>query len=211
MSEPTANDATPLFEAARRGDSDSVVRLLEGIAPDVRARIASKIPDRFRSVLDVDDVMQITYMEVILEFHRFQSGGVAGFTAWVKRCAEHNLLDAIRALESAKRPDSRKRAQTPAGQESMVALVELLGATQSTPSRHAARDEGVRFLKAALGKLPADYLRVVTMLDLEGRPASEIATELGRSEGAIYMLRARAHDRLREHMGSESQFFSRHS
>jgi DNA-directed RNA polymerase specialized sigma24 family protein len=39
------------------------------------------------------------------------------------------------------------------------------------------------------------------MFDLEGRPVQQIASALQRSEGAVYMLRARAHDRLREILG----------
>jgi hypothetical protein len=37
---------------------------------------------------------------------------------------------------------------------------------------------------------------------------SELAAEMKRSEGAAYMLRARAHDRLKEILGSDSKFFS---
>jgi RNA polymerase sigma factor (sigma-70 family) len=77
-----------------------------------------------------------------------------------------------------------------------------------TPSHLAADDESRRALADALAKLPAPYAEVVRLHDLEGRPATEIAALLKRSPGAVYMLRARAMDRLRELLGSASRFFS---
>ncbi|MBP7937722.1 MAG: sigma-70 family RNA polymerase sigma factor, partial [Phycisphaerae bacterium] len=46
--------------------------------------------------------------------------------------------------------------------------------------------------------LPETYRRVVEQFDIEFRPPAEIARALGRSVGAVYMVRTRAHDRLRE-------------
>jgi len=87
--------------------------------------------------------------------------------------------------------------------------VELLGATYTTPSRAAARREADSFIEQALAKIPSDYADVIRLYDLEQRPIAEVAQHLGRTEGAVYMLRARAHDRLREALGTESMFFSR--
>jgi len=49
---------------------------------------------------------------------------------------------------------------------------------------------------------------VVRLYDLEELPAAEIAQRMGRSAGAIHMLKARAHDRLVDILGSSSSFFS---
>ena len=49
---------------------------------------------------------------------------------------------------------------------------------------------------------------MISLYVVQGRSASERAQELDRSEGAIYMLRARAHDRLRDLLPRESKFFS---
>ena len=46
------------------------------------------------------------------------------------------------------------------------------------------------------------------LYDLECQPPQQVAEALGRSVGAVHMLRARAHDRLRELLGSASKFFS---
>ena len=155
--------------------------------------------------------MQVTYLEAFLLVQNFEPRGEGAFEAWLSQIAENNLRDALRGLQAAKRPDPRKRVQLGAGAsgDSMVALVELLGSSPDlTPSRDAARGEHTQILDRTLGELPPDYERVVRMYDLEGLSAPEVAEHLGRSTGAIYMLRARAHERLRELMGSPSQFFT---
>lgn len=203
-----------LLTRAMAGDRSALVELLEQVGMDVRRRIAAKVSPAWRAVLDEDDVMQVTYLEVVLRFATFQTGGVDGFKAWVARLAENNLVDAVRSLEAAKRPNPSNRVgggARPNADDSAVALVEMLGATMSTPSRHAARDEAGRFLEAALRTLPPDYERVIRLFDLSGKAPAEVAAEMGRSQGAIFMLRARAHERLREAMGPESKFFSRPS
>ncbi len=197
-----------LVAKAIRGDSEALTELLEQEGPTVRQRMEAKIGVTWRSAFDADDVMQVSYMEAFLQIARFQSAGPGSFRAWLAQIAENNMKDAIKSLERAKRPDPRKRVHGPPGEESFVALVELLGVTNSTPSQHAARSEFKGAIDTALAKMPPDYSRVIVLYDLEERSAQEVAAVMGRSAGAIFMLRARAHDKLREVLGSSSQFFS---
>ncbi len=190
------------------GDEDALTSVLRRFGPVVRDRIKHRIGTQWRSAVDEDDVMQVTYLEAFLLINQFQWRGEGSFVAWLSHVAENNLRDAVRGLAAQKRPDPRRRVQPKGSTDSFVALVEMLGSTDSTPSRHAARDEMGQFLEAALGTLPPDYERVVRLYDLEGKTATEVAELLGRSTGAIYMLRARAHERLKESLGSESKFFT---
>ncbi len=200
-----------LLQRAVAGDEAALASLLEAHGPIVRQRIAASIGAQWRSTLDVDDVMQVTYLEAFLQVGRLSTETVAGFVSWLRHVADNNLRDAIRALEADKRPNPRRRVHaapgTP-GESSLFALVEMLGVTTATPSRHAAREEAAAFLERALAELPPDYETVVRMYDLDQRPIDEVAAALGRSPGAVYMLRARAHDALRGILGGPSQFFS---
>lgn len=207
---PEGADLEKLVERATHGDSGALVALLEACAPRVRARIEARIAPHLRASLDADDVMQVTFIEAVMRISRFQDGGASGFQAWLGRLAENNLIDAIRSLEAARRPDPARRVTSGprAGHESMLALIDMLSGSMTTPSRHAAKGEAISHLELALRSLPKDYERVIRMYDLEGRPMEEVAAQMGRSEGAGYMLRARAHDRLREAMGPAGNFFS---
>ena len=215
MSDPAGESVNPdpaleagLLARAVRGERDAVAALLAIEGPRVRARLVGQIGSHWQSVLDIDDVLQVSYLEAFLQIERFQPRGDGAFLAWLTQIAENNLRDAIRGLERAKRPDPRRQVRQPGSDESYVAMVELLGVTTSTPSRAAARGEAGRALEVALRRLPPDYEKVVRLYDLECKPIEEVAAALGRKAGAVYMLRARAHERLREIMGGESQFFT---
>jgi len=95
-----------------------------------------------------------------------------------------------------------------APEDSMAALVDVLGITDTTPSMVAMRGEAGNILVRAIDELPGDYARVIKLYDLQGLSPSQVAAELKRSEGAVFMLRARAHDRLKEILGPSARFFS---
>jgi RNA polymerase sigma-70 factor (ECF subfamily) len=203
MTEPDAAH----FELAVTGDADALTALLEYYGPRVAAEIQVQIGRPWQSMLDADDVMQVTYIEAFLHIRDVTTRDPAGFLAWLRRIAMHNLQDALRVLGGKKRPPPQRRVQEPGSEESYVALIGLLGADSATPSRSVARGEARSIVESALEQLPADYAAVVRMYDLEGRDIDEVARTLGRSPGAVHMLRARAHDRVRPLLGSPSKFF----
>lgn len=197
-----------LLERARAGDHEALAQLLERHGPAVRAGLRGAIPARWQSLLSEDDVMQQTYADAALGLAGFQSRGEGAFRGWLAALARHNLLDAIKWLEAEKRGGrERRRLQSPDDQ-SYVALWEHLAATSATPSRHAARGEARGALAGALEKLPPLYRRVIELYDLRGAPVEEVAAELNRSTGAVFMLRSRAHERLAGLMGPSSAFFT---
>lgn len=198
-----------MLEKALAGDRAAVIALMEALAPKVRARLASKLTGAYQSVVDVDDLMQVTFLEAYLRLKRFTKGDSTAFLAWMTRLAENNLIDAVRALDAAKRPGPKNRVEVGRGREdSMAALVDLLGITNTTPSVVAMRGEAGNLLEQAIVALPADYAKVVRLYDIAGKSAADVARELGRSEGAVFMLRARAHERLKELLGPSARFFS---
>lgn len=209
--QPAAVDPEDLARRAAEGDEGALSRLLEHVTPQLRGRIAPKIGDAWRTVLEADDVLQVTYLEAFLQIERFRGRGPGSFLAWLAQIAENNLRDAVKGLERAKRPDPRRAVKAAPGEDSYVALVELLGVTNTTPSRQAAKGEARGILDEALRALPPDYEKVIRQMDLEGRGVSEVAGELGKTPGAVHMLRARAHDRLKDLLGPGSRFFSQPS
>ncbi|MFN9992113.1 MAG: RNA polymerase sigma factor [Phycisphaerales bacterium] len=207
MSDSPELDA--LLAKAMSGDKRSVIALMEALAPRVRARITPKIGAAYQSQLDIDDLMQVTFLECFLRLKSFTSGDSSAFLAWMTRLAENNLIDAVRAMDALKRPGPKNRVDANrAPEDSMAALVDVLGITDTTPSMVAMRGEAGNILVRAIDELPGDYARVIKLYDLQGLSPSQVAAELKRSEGAVFMLRARAHDRLKEILGPSARFFS---
>lgn len=199
---------TELISRSVSGDQDALTELLERYGPLVRAGLKGQIQTHLQSLLTEDDVMQETYVDAFLDIAKFKPQGEGAFTAWLTTLARRNLIDAIRLLESQKRGGDRRRVETRSEDDSCVALFDYLSGTKTSPSGSAARKEAKSCLLRALGSLPPAYQQVVRMYDLGGKALQEVATAIGRSPGAVLMLRARAHKQLSVQMGTASHYLS---
>ncbi len=198
---PSADDA--LVVQASDGNTDALETLLRKVDGDVRQRLS--IAPHHRRSLEIDDVMQVTYLEAFLRIRSFSGSTRAAFVSWMRRIAENNLRDAVRALERAKRPDARHRITQGAGGESTRTLLAAITGHGASPGTRAGVREDIEQLRDAIARLPRRYRTVVEGLDLAERPVSDVAGELACSNGAVHMLRARALDRLAELLDPTSE------
>ena len=203
-----ASEDRPLLRKAVSGDADALSSLLKKYASGVRASISGQIPTKWQSLLSEDDVVQQTYADAFTDIECFDPDEDGSFSGWLCRLAQCNLRDAIRMLKAVKRGGRINRVEFDDRAKSAVVLVEMLTASGTSPSRYAAGREAESLLGRALDQLPPAYRLVVRMFDLEGHDVDTIARQLDRSCGAVYMLRVRAHDRLRKLMGATSNFFT---
>lgn len=186
------------------GDQAALVALLEESGPLVREALQRSYRWRLSAEVDLDDVMQVTYMEAFLRIEAFTPGGPGAFGGWLRRIAENNMRDAIRKSDIA---EQRRWPSAAARGDSCRGLVELVSGGDS-PSRVAGRAEAAGLLEAGLRRLPADYERVLRLYDLKGHSGPEVAWLMGRSHGAIKMLVARARERLAQVLGAGGNFSS---
>ncbi|HKQ50424.1 MAG TPA: sigma-70 family RNA polymerase sigma factor [Phycisphaerae bacterium] len=198
-----------LLVKAVAGEREALGMLLTRHGGDVRQALSGAISPEWRSMVDEDDVLQVTYLEAFLQIKKLQPSGMPAFVAWLRRIAENNLQDAIRGLTRAKRPDPRRQVRQARTDDSVAALYDLVGEDSMTPSRDAAGHERRHILEKAMEQLPTDYRSVLQMYDLDGRSVNEVAKAMSRSPGAVYMLRARAVEGLRRLLPSVSAMYSR--
>jgi RNA polymerase sigma-70 factor (ECF subfamily) len=198
-----------LLKRSRDGDRAALSELLDRFGPIARRELDGVIPRKWQSVLSMDDLMQQTYTAAFMGIKSFVPQGEHSFLAWLKTLAQHMLYDALRMMEAEKRGGHRRKVHLGTDEDSYVALYDAVSTSYSTPSRLMARSEARHALEQALEALPEPHRRLVRMYDLEGRPGEEVAAALDRSLGAMYMLRARAHRRLAEILGSSSNYLSR--
>jgi len=186
-----------LLVNAVAGDMDALAQLLKKYGPEVRAGLKGQIGEKYRAAFDLDDVMSVTYCEAFRGIPKFSPKGTERFVAWLRATAKNNLLDAIKELDRGKRiPRSNILAPRTTGDESYVTFYGTICGTGTTASQHMAKGEAKSALETAIAQLPPDYQKVVRLYDLEGMSISEVADVLGRSQGAVYMIRARAIDAL---------------
>lgn len=202
-----SNEDRPLLQDAVRGDREALTVLLRKHAPAVRLSITGHIPAQWQSVLSEDDVMQQTFADAFIDITGFDPDGDGQFAGWLCKLAQCNLRDVIRMLGAVKRGGRKNRVEFDVANDGMLPLIDLLDASATSPSGGATREESKSLLEGAMAQLPPTYKRVVQQYDLEGRDIEAIARELDRSAGAVYMIRARAHDKLKDLLGATSNFF----
>jgi RNA polymerase sigma-70 factor, ECF subfamily len=199
-------DLPMLVGRAVAGDADSLSTLLAHFGPQVERQL--QIGRIWQSQIDPGDVMQVTYLEAFMQIGVFRPEQAGAFEAWLGRIAQNNLRDAIRGLERQKQmPQARRVEFAPNSDDSYTGLYEQIAATTTTASRVATKKDTTRLLQAAIDLLPPDYAMSVRLYDLEGQSIGDVAKSMGRSTGAVHMIRARAHERLGELLGTASSWF----
>ncbi len=207
MSDPI--DAELLIHRAVEGDGDALETLLLAYFDRVVADVASRIPDDIRGAISAEDVVQDAYIVAFQRIGEFESRGAAAFFAWLRKIAEHRLLDASRALRAAKRGGGWDRAADVEAEDGIIAALEMLPGHARTPSASAATREAVTALQAALDALHPHYRDALRMRYIECQPVAVCAARLQRTEGAFHMLLGRALAALRAQMGESVRYFTR--
>jgi RNA polymerase sigma-70 factor (ECF subfamily) len=130
--------------------------------------------------------------------------------SWLLAIAENQLRDVIRAHMRKKRGGDRDRvADAPTEEQSHeVQLLDILVGPDHTPSRSAARREGMQAIRTAIAELPEEYRRAIELRYFEGYSLEETAILMDRTTGAVRGLIDRARRQIRESLGRASHYLS---
>ncbi len=172
-----------LAERARLGDEAALDRLLAELEPTVQ-RFGRKL---CRHDEDAEDVTQDTLLA--LTKHLGDLENRAALTSWVFALARSACVRKRRGLANA--PHA-----------STFDVPESADGAPSPEDRAALREETEK-LARAIADLPRVDRDVLFLRDLDGRPASEAATELGISVDAVKSRLHRAREALRARFGEE--------
>ena len=163
-----------LVEAAKK-DPSRFAELYELNFARVYAYIARRVGDR-----DVaQDLTSDVFHKALASIQSFEWRGVP-FAGWLLRIAANMIVD--RSKRSGREVSGQDDLPEPATQPNLVEI-----------------DREGRLFRL-VEQLPADQRRVIGMRFAEEKSIREIATELGRSEGAVKQLQFRALQNLRARM-----------
>ena len=196
-----------LLRDAKAGEPLALKRLLLAHGGPLRTRVAKGIPARFRSLLAPEDILQETFAEAFRTIGGFEPQGKDAFYRWLSTIADHRLLDAIRALKTARRGGGLSPAANVA-RSSIANLVDVVAVTTGTPSRAARGRETTAAVQVALAGLPAEHRDALTLRYLHGLPIAEVAQKMGKTESAVHKLCSRALQGLRKSMGEAANYLS---
>jgi RNA polymerase sigma-70 factor (ECF subfamily) len=173
----TEPDEQILIAAAQR-DPRYFSELYEKHFDLVFAFIMARVRDRAAA----EDLTSDVFHQALAKLDRYEWRGVP-FKAWLLRIATNAIYDRWRAPVNHREITVESRAE--------------VGVDDGTERR--------ALIGQLLNRLPSDQRLVVTRRFIDGRGIAEIATELGRTEGAVKQLQFRALQTLRMHMRSHDE------
>jgi RNA polymerase sigma-70 factor (ECF subfamily) len=171
---------------------------LERFRSYLRLLAQVQLNSRLRGKLDPSDIVQQTLLEAHQARDRCPSQDPAQQAAWLRKILAHNLANAVRDAERAKRDVRREQSLEAAVEASSARLEAWLALEQSSPSEQAQRIEQLLRLAEALDRLPADQQEAVVLHHLQGQSLSKLAAHFGRSPAAVAGLLHRGLRKLQD-------------
>ncbi len=152
------------MRAANAGDSLAYRRLLEALAPYLRALVSRGFARSGFGTADVEDVVQETLLAIHLKRHTWVESEAV--TPWVTAIARHKLIDSLRRRD--------RYAESPI--DNYIDALPAETATEGLSSRDATR---------LLSILSRRQREVVYAISIEGMSTREAAARFRISEGAV--------------------------
>jgi RNA polymerase sigma-70 factor, ECF subfamily len=150
---------------AKRGDQEGIRFIYATYSKDVFRFVRSIVGDEH----EAEDVTQTVFLKLMRVIGKYQRGTVP-FTAWLMRVARNAAIDHLRE----RRP---------------VPCEEIRG--QSTQDDLDVNLERLLEIRNAMAGLQDEQREVVLLRHVHGLAPGEIATRIGKSEGAVHGLHHR--------------------
>ena len=170
-----------LVERARQGDRSAFDQLFELLSDRLRAFIRSKIKPAYRERLDVQEILQDTFVRAFRSIDRFYGEGLDDFRRWLTGIASKTVL----------------RAEEQARRHKTLEIQDNIAVKEVSPSKNLRRVERFDRLQRALDTLNGDYREVIFLTRIDGLSLKQAAERMGRSPEAIRKLFWRALKQLR--------------
>lgn len=176
----------PLFDAAKSGDDVAFDELVSQLRPELQAFCLSRLGDRLRKFVDVDDIIQETSLKALQSIEAIQWQGEKALFSWFCGIAQ-NVIYA----------QSRKSLRIGSPSEDIDGPDEI----GSSPSQSLRRGERFDRLEQSLTMLTEEQRQVVRLTRIDGLTIREAAAQMDRTEKTTYQLLWRAIKKLREVLG----------
>jgi len=176
----TAAGVRALVERAQRGDRTALEELYLLHFDRIYSYLHLSVGNRH----DAEDLTTQTFLKMLEAIGRFR-WQAAPFSAWLFRIAHNLAMDHFR---------SRRRLQ------SEEEVPEPTGAEESSAEEQALDSIGQAGMLELIERLSAEQRQVLTLKFVFGFANGEVATILGKTEGAVKSLQHRALASLQKHV-----------
>ncbi len=191
------------ISAAKEGDRRAFNSLVEQYGDPLGGHLRRRLGRRMRAKVDVEDLVQETFLRAFQSIRQFGGGSTRSFRRWLFTIADHVVYDQARRLKArgAARGEVSLERGAGSGEGEPMRLDEVLAASVRSPSQAMRRDERFDRLKEVLGSLAPDHSRVIFLARVQGLPIKEVARKMERTPEATSMLLLRALLKLKAAFG----------
>jgi RNA polymerase sigma-70 factor (ECF subfamily) len=199
-------DTDELLRRAGAADPAAVGALLDRHRVRLGHMVAVRIDPRLAARIDPSDVVQEALAEAYVKLPGYLQQRSIPFYPWLRQIAWERLVHLHwQHVHAQKRSVTREEGRyLPLPDESAMRLVDRLVTEETSPSRHAAREEIRQRVRAALEQLPPHYREVVILRHLERLTFAETAGVLGMSEAGTRSRYRRAVERLHRTLSGDA-------
>lgn len=197
------SDDEAILKRLRTGEADAVAQFAETRRRQLSAYVDHQLGSALRAKVEIDDLVQEAVLRAVRSPQLFIGTDRDPFST-LCHLAHEAIVDAHRKLIDAQKRAAGREVPLGAGgtaTEGGGGLINLLVASITTPSRAFSRNERELRMFDALAELAETDREALRLRYVEGLPTKEIATKLGKTDGAIRVLLSRAVDKLQQKLG----------
>jgi RNA polymerase sigma-70 factor (ECF subfamily) len=143
---------------------------------------------------DARDVTQDVLLKLVVRMRAFDYDPARSFRGWLKVVARHAWVDFL---------EGRKRAGWGSGDSQVQATLQTVAAGEDLMERLGVAFDLELFDLAQARvrrQVEPESWRVFQMTDIEGRSSAEVAKECGKKITAVYQIRSRIRQKLRDEL-----------
>ena len=175
-------DINLLIKGAVGGDADAFGRLYDMYVD----RVYRHVYYRVGNIADAEDLSQQVFLKAWQAIGRYKKTS-SPFLAWLMRISHNLVVDFYRSKKDKAYLDFEIAASD----------------SHSSPERVAEMEFDQQQLRKVILQLPVEQQQVILMSFIEGFSHAEIASSLGKSEGAIRVILHRALKKMRNMLEGE--------
>lgn len=178
---------------------DEFASFVERKRPQLVAYIQNNLGPALRKKLEADDILQEVVLSALGSFESFTVPGRDPFKL-LCQMAEQRIIDAHRHHVAAQKRSVDREVSIdakPAG-DNAAGFLQLLAASMTSPSQAFSRGQKEFRLQEAIGSLPEDQRELLRLRYVEGLPTRDVASRLGKSDGAVRVLLTRTLSKLQQ-------------
>jgi RNA polymerase sigma-70 factor, ECF subfamily len=201
---PVSHDFDQWLAAARAGSSDALGRSLDACRRYLLSIARHELDARLRAKGGASDMVQETFVEAQRAFDRFHGTSEVELRAWLRRLLHDRVAKFGRRYRTTQKRKLTRETLVETG-DSWAGFHVSRRAELSSPSAHLLADEQTQQLREALGRLPADYERVIKLRFVENCSFEEIGQQMDRTANAARLLWLRAIERAKLEMNEHNE------